>query len=83
LSILLLFPDDPRALFSAQRYFRLDAYRFKTLAGNSQWRIVFVFNILLLTAVVTRGSATLYYVNYVLLRPELVLPLLFPVWWPP
>jgi hypothetical protein len=33
---------------------------------------VFLFNILLLTAVVTRGSATMYYVNYVLLRPELV-----------
>ena len=44
----------------------------KLLAGNSQWRIVFLFNILLLTAVVTRGSATMYYVNYVLLRPELV-----------
>lgn len=44
----------------------------KLLAANSQWRIVFLFNILLLTAVVTRGSATMYYVNYVLLRPELV-----------
>lgn len=55
----------------------------KLLAANSQWRIVFLFNILLLTAVVTRGSATMYYVNYVLLRPELVLPLLFPAWWPP
>lgn len=44
----------------------------KLLTKNSQWRIVFVFNILLLTAVVTRGSATMYYVNYVLLRPELV-----------
>ena len=44
----------------------------KLLAGNSQWRIVFLFNILLLTAVVTRGSATMYYVKYVLLRPELV-----------
>ncbi|QCT21082.1 MFS transporter [Jejubacter calystegiae] len=44
----------------------------KLLVANSQWRIVFVFNILLLTAVVTRGSATLYYVKYVLLRPELV-----------
>lgn len=44
----------------------------KLLAGNSQWRIVFLFNILLLTAVVTRGSATMYYVKYVLLRPEMV-----------
>ncbi|MWL74039.1 MFS transporter, partial [Escherichia coli] len=44
----------------------------KLLAGNSQWRIVFLFNILLLTAVVTRGSATMYYVNYVLQRPDLV-----------
>ncbi len=44
----------------------------KLLAKNSQWRIVFVFNILLLTAVVTRGSATMYYVKYVLLRPDLV-----------
>ncbi|WP_312685953.1 MFS transporter [Kosakonia sp.] len=44
----------------------------KLLAANSQWRIVFVFNILLLTAVVTRGSATMYYVKYVLQRPEMV-----------
>lgn len=44
----------------------------KLLAANSQWRIVFIFNILLLTAVVTRGSATMYYVKYVLQRPELV-----------
>jgi Na+/melibiose symporter-like transporter len=44
----------------------------KLLAANSQWRIVFLFNILLLTAVVTRGSATMYYVKYVLLRPEMV-----------
>ncbi|MCZ6412897.1 MFS transporter, partial [Cronobacter sakazakii] len=42
------------------------------LAANSQWRIIFVFNILLLTAVVTRGSATMYYVKYVMLRPDLV-----------
>ncbi|WP_338464557.1 MFS transporter [Franconibacter daqui] len=44
----------------------------KLLAANSQWRIIFVFNILLLTAVVTRGSATMYYVKYVMLRPDLV-----------
>ncbi|WBU47477.1 MFS transporter [Kosakonia pseudosacchari] len=44
----------------------------KLLAGNTQWRIVFVFNILLLTAVVTRGSATMYYVKYVLQRPDMV-----------
>lgn len=44
----------------------------KKLAQNSQWRIVFVFNILLLTAVVMRGSATMYYVKYVLLRPDLI-----------
>ncbi|ATM94525.1 Sodium:galactoside symporter family protein [Yersinia frederiksenii] len=44
----------------------------KLLTKNSQWRIVFLFNILLLTAVVTRGSATMYYVKYVLLRPDLV-----------
>ncbi|EOW8833459.1 MFS transporter, partial [Cronobacter sakazakii] len=44
----------------------------KLLAANSQWRIIFLFNILLLTAVVTRGSATMYYVKYVLLRPDLV-----------
>ncbi len=44
----------------------------KRLAGNSQWRIVFIFNIMLLTAVVTRGSATMYYVKYVLLRPDMV-----------
>ncbi|CBG88120.1 MFS transporter [Citrobacter rodentium] len=44
----------------------------KLLAGNGQWRIVFIFNIMLLTAVVTRGSATMYYVKYVLLRPDMV-----------
>ncbi|MBS1203828.1 MAG: symporter YagG [Proteobacteria bacterium] len=44
----------------------------KLVAKNSQWRIVFLFNILLLTAVVTRGSATMYYVKYVLQRPEMV-----------
>ncbi|WP_337261666.1 MULTISPECIES: MFS transporter [unclassified Serratia (in: enterobacteria)] len=44
----------------------------KLLWKNSQWRIVFIFNILLLVAVVIRGSATIYYVKYVLLRPELV-----------
>lgn len=44
----------------------------KLLAANSQWRIVFIFNILLLTAVVTRGSATMYYVKYVLQRPDMV-----------
>ncbi|MVT04469.1 MFS transporter [Enterobacter sp. 10-1] len=44
----------------------------KLLAANSQWRIVFIFNILLLTAVVTRGSATMYYVKYVMQRPEMV-----------
>lgn len=44
----------------------------KILAANSQWRIVFLFNILLLTAVVARGSATMYYVKYVLLRPDMV-----------
>lgn len=44
----------------------------KLLAGNSQWRIVFIFNILLLTAVVTRGSATMYYVKYVMQRPDMV-----------
>lgn len=44
----------------------------KLLWNNSQWRIVFIFNILLLCAVVIRGSATLYYVKYVLARPDLV-----------
>ncbi|WP_049293973.1 MFS transporter [Franconibacter helveticus] len=44
----------------------------KLLTANSQWRIIFVFNVLLLTAVVTRGSATMYYVKYVMLRPDLV-----------
>lgn len=44
----------------------------KLLTKNSQWRIIFLFNILLLTTVVTRGSATMYYVKYVLLRPDLV-----------
>lgn len=45
----------------------------KLLAKNNQWRIIIIFNILLLTAVVTRGSSTLYYMNYVLRRPDLVL----------
>ncbi|NRH22648.1 MFS transporter [Pantoea stewartii] len=44
----------------------------KLLAKNNQWRIIIIFNILLLTAVVTRGSSTLYYMNYVLRRPDLV-----------
>ena len=44
----------------------------RVLSQNRQWRLVFVFNILLLVAVVTRGSATIYYVKYVMLRPELV-----------
>lgn len=44
----------------------------KLLTKNSQWRLVFIFNILLLTAVVTRGSTTMYYVKYVMLRPDLV-----------
>jgi len=46
----------------------------KSLWHNSQWRIVFIFNILLLVAVVTRGSATIYYVKYVLLQPKLIFP---------
>lgn len=44
----------------------------KLLWQNHQWRIVFAFNVLLLLAVVTRGSATIYYVKYVMLRPDLV-----------
>ncbi|ARF50328.1 MFS transporter [Pantoea stewartii] len=44
----------------------------KLLAKNNQWRIIIIFNILLLTAVVTRGSSPLYYMNYVLRRPDLV-----------
>ncbi len=44
----------------------------KLLWNNPQWRLVFIFNILLLVAIVIRGSATIYYVKYVLLRPELV-----------
>lgn len=44
----------------------------KALSKNSQWCIIVIFNILLLTAVVTRGSSTIYYMNYVLLRPDLV-----------
>lgn len=44
----------------------------KLLSKNSQWCIIVIFNILLLTAVVTRGSSTIYYMNYVLLRPDLV-----------
>ncbi|WJV53006.1 glycoside-pentoside-hexuronide (GPH):cation symporter [Pectobacteriaceae bacterium CE90] len=46
----------------------------KLLWRNHQWRIVFIFNILLLVAVVTRGSATIYYVKYVLLQPQLIFP---------
>ena len=43
----------------------------KSLAKNSQWRLVFALNILLLTAVVVRGSTTMYYVKYLLMRPDM------------
>jgi sugar (glycoside-pentoside-hexuronide) transporter len=46
----------------------------KSLWHNPQWRIIFIFNILLLVAVVTRGSATIYYVKYVMLKPNLIFP---------
>lgn len=46
----------------------------QSLWHNPQWRIVFIFNILLLVAVVTRGSATIYYVKYVMLKPNLIFP---------
>lgn len=42
----------------------------KLLMTNSQWRLIIIFIILLLTGVVVRGSATIYFVKYVLHRPD-------------
>lgn len=43
---------------------------------NDQWRILALINFVLLIAVVMRGTVTIYYVNYVLLVPELTTPYL-------
>ncbi len=54
----------------------------KLLAKNSQWRIVFVFNILLLTAVVTRALPPCITSIMCCCARNWSLPLLFQAWWP-
>ncbi|MFA0344047.1 glycoside-pentoside-hexuronide (GPH):cation symporter [Vibrio sp. 10N.222.54.C3] len=43
----------------------------KLLLANHQWRILFILNIILLTAAVLKGATTMYYVNVVMERPDL------------
>lgn len=43
----------------------------KLLLKNSQWRILFTLNVLLLGAVVLKGASTLYYVKQVMGRDDL------------
>ncbi|RAS66295.1 sugar (glycoside-pentoside-hexuronide) transporter [Vibrio diazotrophicus] len=43
----------------------------KLLAKNSQWRVLFVVNIVLLTGVVLKGASTMYYVKIVMGRADL------------
>lgn len=43
----------------------------KLLLKNNQWRILFILNVLLLTAVVLKGASTMYYVNNVMGRADL------------
>lgn len=42
----------------------------KALWQNDQWRLLAFVNFVLLTGLVMRGTATLYFVNYVLKRPD-------------
>ncbi|MCQ1059784.1 glycoside-pentoside-hexuronide (GPH):cation symporter [Photobacterium sp. ZSDE20] len=44
---------------------------FKVLASNSQWRIMCLFKSMATCSNVVRGGATLYFVQYVMNRPEL------------
>lgn len=43
----------------------------KLLMGNTQWRVLFALNTILLTGVVLKGATTMYYVNVVMARPDL------------
>ncbi|MEI8593332.1 MULTISPECIES: glycoside-pentoside-hexuronide (GPH):cation symporter [Photobacterium] len=43
----------------------------KVLWKNTQWRVLFVLNVLLLTGVVLKGASTMYYVNNVMERPDI------------
>ncbi|WP_026972461.1 glycoside-pentoside-hexuronide (GPH):cation symporter [Aliagarivorans marinus] len=43
----------------------------KLLLANSQWRVLFVLNLVLLVGVVLKGASTMYYVNSVLGRADL------------
>ncbi|WP_027251187.1 glycoside-pentoside-hexuronide (GPH):cation symporter [Photobacterium halotolerans] len=43
----------------------------KILWKNTQWRVLFVLNVLLLTGVVLKGASTMYYVNNVMERPDI------------
>ncbi|UIP30606.1 glycoside-pentoside-hexuronide (GPH):cation symporter [Photobacterium sp. TLY01] len=43
----------------------------KVLWKNTQWRVLFVLNVLLLTGVVLKGASTMYYVNNVMARPDI------------
>ncbi len=43
----------------------------KLLAKNSQWRILFILNIVLLTGVVCKGASTMYYVKVVMGRADI------------
>lgn len=44
---------------------------FRLLMHNSQWWIIALLNVVLLTAVIMRGTSTMYYVKYVMGRPDL------------
>ncbi|WP_299140747.1 glycoside-pentoside-hexuronide (GPH):cation symporter [uncultured Vibrio sp.] len=43
----------------------------KLLMSNNQWRVLFILNVILLTAAVLKGATTMYYVNAVMKRPDL------------
>lgn len=43
----------------------------KLLAQNTQWRVLFIINIVLLTGVVFKGASTMYYVKVVMGRADL------------
>ncbi|UPW20453.1 glycoside-pentoside-hexuronide (GPH):cation symporter [Agarivorans sp. TSD2052] len=43
----------------------------KLLWENTQWRVLFILNIVLLTGVVLKAASTMYYVNSVMGRPDL------------
>ncbi|WP_411991427.1 glycoside-pentoside-hexuronide (GPH):cation symporter [Agarivorans sp. DSG3-1] len=43
----------------------------KLLWKNTQWRVLFILNIVLLTGIVLKAASTMYYVNSVMGRPDL------------